>query len=309
MSGKDRTKEFASAVQTALKTHPPTHRASSMNSTGQLYKDENHHPLLNGVAATNETARPKSQFAVFAKKIALDINSTFSKLERLSVLAKRKSLFDDRPVEIQELTYIIKQDIAQLNNQIAQLQRMQSGTRKREQEKKHSDNVVVSLQSKLASMSKDFKGVLEVRTQNLKDQQERRENYSSGPIVPISSSLESHSDGDSVAIDLAGSNYQQMQLVDQQDAYIQGRSEAVRTIEATIVELGGIFQQLGNLIHAQGELVQRIDANIEDTEQNVTAAHTEIAKYFEGISSNRWLMIKVFSILILFFIVFVVFFA
>ena len=37
-------------------------------------------------------------------------------------VAKRKSLFDDKPVEIQELTYIIKQDIGSLNKQIAQLQ-------------------------------------------------------------------------------------------------------------------------------------------------------------------------------------------
>jgi syntaxin 5 len=37
-------------------------------------------------------------------------------------VAKRKSLFDDKPVEIQELTYIIKQDIKSLNDKIAQLQ-------------------------------------------------------------------------------------------------------------------------------------------------------------------------------------------
>lgn len=39
-------------------------------------------------------------------------------------VAKRKSLFDDKPVEIQELTYIIKQDIGSLNKQIAQLQQV-----------------------------------------------------------------------------------------------------------------------------------------------------------------------------------------
>lgn len=38
------------------------------------------------------------------------------------LVAKKKSLFDDRPMEIQELTYIIKQDITGLNQQIAQLQ-------------------------------------------------------------------------------------------------------------------------------------------------------------------------------------------
>ena len=37
-------------------------------------------------------------------------------------VAKRKSIFDDKPEEIQQLTYIIKQDIGSLNSQIGQLQ-------------------------------------------------------------------------------------------------------------------------------------------------------------------------------------------
>ena len=40
---------------------------------------------------------------------------------------------------------------------------------------------------------------------------------------------------------------------------------------------------------------------------NVEAAHSEILKYFQSVSSNRWLMIKVFGVLITFFIVFVMF--
>ena len=40
----------------------------------------------------------------------------------LVAVAKRKSIFDDRPQEIQQLTFIVKQDIGQLNKQIAQLQ-------------------------------------------------------------------------------------------------------------------------------------------------------------------------------------------
>lgn len=53
----------------------------------------------------------------------------------------------------------------------------------------------------------------------------------------------------------------------------------------------------------------RIDANVEDTQLNVDMAHTEILKYFQSVSSNRWLMVKIFLVLIVFFIVFVVFLA
>ena len=82
-------------------------------------------------------------------------------------MAKKRSLFDDRPQEIQELTYIIREDITNLNKQIAHLQGFMKKQQQNQQQntKTHSANVVVALQSKLASMSSEFKQVLEVRTE------------------------------------------------------------------------------------------------------------------------------------------------
>ena len=59
--------------------------------------------------------------------------------------------------------------------------------------------------------------------------------------------------------------------------------------------------------HSPSSPCRRIDANVEDTSMNVEAAHSEILKYFQSVSSNRWLMVKVFGVLITFFIVFVMF--
>ena len=66
------------------------------------------------------------------------------------IVAKRKSLFDDKPVEIQELTYIIKEDINSLNKQIAQLQQIAKGQHGQHggQKQSHSNSVVVTLQVK-----------------------------------------------------------------------------------------------------------------------------------------------------------------
>ena len=63
-------------------------------------------------------------------------------------MCRKKSLFDNKQAEIQELTYIIKQDINSLNGQIAQLQqlaRQQRGQTGKHQQS-HSNSVVLSLQ-------------------------------------------------------------------------------------------------------------------------------------------------------------------
>lgn len=110
-----------------------------------------------------------------------------------------------------------------------------------------------------------------------------------------------------------GQNYQQQQqqmmLYDESDNYVQQRAETMQNIESTIVELGGIFQQLAHMVKEQDEMVERIDSNVQDAEMNIEAAHGEILKYFQTVSKNRWLMIKIFGVLIFFFIFFIIFMA
>lgn len=102
---------------------------------------------------------------------------------------------------------------------------------------------------------------------------------------------------------------QQLMLRDESDNYVQQRAETMQNIESTIVELGGIFQQLAHMVKEQDEMVERIDSNVQDAELNIEAAHGEILKYFQTVTKNRWLMIKVFGVLIFFFIFFIIFMA
>jgi len=46
-----------------------------------------------------------------ARSIGRDIANTYAKLEKLTLLAKRQTIFDDKPQEIEELTRIIKEDM------------------------------------------------------------------------------------------------------------------------------------------------------------------------------------------------------
>ena len=98
-SSRDRTLEFRNTVQSL--------RGRQMNGA---------------VSRARGGARHNSEFINIAKSISVDITNTYTKLEKLTLLCKRKTIFDDKPVEIQELTYIIKHDIANLNKQIGQLQ-------------------------------------------------------------------------------------------------------------------------------------------------------------------------------------------
>lgn len=75
-------------------------------------------------------------------------------------VAKRKTLFDDRPVEINELTYVIKQDLSALNSQISSLQSLSKSQQLlasrggAEQEGEHNKNVCAVIWA-LATLNTD----------------------------------------------------------------------------------------------------------------------------------------------------------
>jgi len=96
---------------------------------------------------------------------------------------------------------------------------------------------------------------------------------------------------------------------DQTDTYLESRAQAVESIETTIVQLGQMYQQLVEMVGQQEEVVLRIDSNIEDSLINVEAGHNQLLKYFDSISGSRWLIFKIFAVLIFFITFFMIFVA
>lgn len=188
--------------------------------------------------------------------------------------------------------------------------------------------VVVLLQGKLADVSVNFKDVLEVRTKNIQASRSRTENFvssvnsqstgvdiqqSASPLyTPTKSRTPQPPDllnlEPSSTSTLAQGADQQLLLMEEgqpSNTYINARGEAIEAIERTISELGGIFGQLASMVSEQSEMIQRIDANTEDVVDNVQGAQRELMKYWSRVSGNRWLVAKMFGVLMIFFLLWV----
>ena len=326
---QDRTTEFRSILQQAQKKQNP--RPVAAQRQPLLSDKQNGAP--NGIVPIRQQ---RSEFARQAAQISRSISGTTTKLERLGQLAKRKSLFDDRSSEIAELTYVIKQDLSGMNQQIGALQVVaKSGSAKKgasDQESEHNKNVVVLLQKNLANVSENFQDVLEVRTKNIQASRTRTEQFVSSvsshsqpasldpgrtdsPLYSTPQRGRSPKPGggrqDVLSMDpspssssaLQGPQSEQQLLMMEEaqpaNSYISQRGEAIEAIERTINELGGIFGQLTTMVSEQGEMIQRIDANTEDVVENVEGAQRELMKYWSRVSGNRWLVAKMFGVLMI----------
>ncbi|KAL5729384.1 Syntaxin-32 [Ranunculus cassubicifolius] len=336
-SYRDRTQEFINVADTLKR---------SISSSPQNVPSTSSSSRLD---APRSAVAIQSEFNKRASKIGFGIHQTSQKLAKLAKLAKRTSVFDDPTVEIQELTAVIKQDITALNSAVVDLQLVcnsqnESGNISRDTTS-HSTTVVDNLKNRLMSATKEFKEVLTMRTENLKVHENRRQMFSSNaskepanpfirqrPLAPraaatpapppwAASSSTSTSqlfprkqmDGESPSSPssqpLLQQQQQQQQMVPLQDTYMNSRAQALQNVESTIHELSNIFTQLATMVSQQGELAIRIDENMDDTLQNVEGAQGQLLKYLNGISSNRWLMIKIFFVLVIFIMIFLFFVA
>jgi syntaxin 5 len=331
VSIQDRTDEFRSILAQAQRKQAQSKTSAQRQSllTAQEKSQANGSPH-----------RQRSEFARTAAEVARGVSSTMQKLERLSQLAKRKTLFDDRPVEFDELTFVIKQDMSALSGQVQSLQSMNSKQHPKvkpgaDQEGEHNSNVVLLLKDKLQNVGTNFKDVLEVRTKNMQASRSRTEQFLSTAASQSHSSLDpgrtdsplyqtpsrSRSPGgfrntnaaqqDLLSLEPSGSSAltrggmqsdAQLLLMEEaqpQNTYIQERGRAIESIESTIQELGGIFSQLAQMVSEQGEQIQRIDANTEDVVDNVEGAQRELMKYWSRVQGNRWLVAKMFGVLMI----------
>ena len=330
MNIRDRTSEFQRCVVTHKK----------LNKTRNKQVIEETH-----------TKPKQSEFQRNASLIAHDISETAQLLSKLAILAKRKPMFNDNPVEIAELSFLIKrkiysveQQLIKLNQQIhgpdAQLVKTTAG---------HSNNVMNLLNRKMKNISGDFKNVLEERQKleisnrdrwdRLSEQHQIQQADSSQ--VNNNTEMTDNNDRSNMNVEYNNSNPFMTAMMEEDAAattsgqkgqsnnepslilpdsdsqllmmeeglsnnqYLQERNRAVETIETTIQEVGNLFQQLASMVQEQGEVIQRIDANVDDVDMNISGAQRELLKYFDRVKSNRWLAVKIFFIIFVFFLLWV----
>lgn len=103
------------------------------------------------ILQVNDIISDTALFNQYARKIGSDLSHTFAKLEKLTLMVKKRSLFDaDRlGAEIDGLTQIIKMDINGMNRNIAQLQQLMTNQQDfvrngmKNQNNSHSKSIVL----------------------------------------------------------------------------------------------------------------------------------------------------------------------
>jgi syntaxin 5 len=233
------------------------------------------------------------------------------RLEKLVALAKKDGIFDDATMEISELTSVLKQDRDRVEKMLEVLASKVGSYHGSEHAQKHAQSIVKSLQMGLGDATQEFTRALEVRAKTMQLQQKKRQAFT-GPQMSVSAAAMPVADH--VALDMGsaenssggGNQYMQQELLDLDPQTQQLR--AIQQIEGTLVQLGQMFSQFSVLVQRQGEQIERIDDQVEQTHSNIERAQQELLQFYQNISGNRSLIMKLFGVTAGFVVVFVMFF-
>lgn len=265
--------------------------------------------------------------------IAGQIHRTSTAIESLTKLVRRQGLFDDPTDDINNLIFCIKEDLGKLNGKCDVAQQFVDDLRRthgdKNQAASYSVNVVGQLRSDLMHKTKDFKSILEVRSSKMKNNQDRKVKLTGNAVISpmrqlATSSAQSkdvhmvpqrskfynpYSDTNISALESGSAGEHQLLLAPPAEGvqYYEAREQAVNEVQKTIEELGTIFHRLASMISEQQELVERVDEDVEAAISNTEKARNVLMKAYESASSNRALYTKIFALLTIFAIFFILF--
>ncbi|KAL7437407.1 hypothetical protein ACHAXM_005639 [Skeletonema potamos] len=98
--------------------------------------------------------------------------------------------------------------------------------------------------------------------------------------------------------DSSSTTLQQQIQERRQNRAAQSRLASARLAEKSIAELGVMFTKMSTLISQQGEVLERIEDDVEAAGADIDAGHDELVKVYGMTKGNRGLILKVFGILI-----------
>lgn len=163
------------------------------------------------------------------------------------------------------------------------------------------------LHSKVGDLSLKFKKYLQSQTDIIKKVEDRRnrlvpESYSNNSS--INEFFEPSNKDDDIELNI---NSNQMD-VKQRDVY-SNRLNEVQSIEKIMSEISGMMKRMSEVIFQQSFAIKSIEKNTDIAYGNVELGAEDVRKMHEDVKSNRGFLIKIFLILIVVSVVYILFMA
>ena len=241
-------------------------------------------------------------------RILRQIDEVNSNIDHISSQSKKSSAFNDQHLKFANSTGSIKNNLKEIENEmkIFQLKDMKNNIFNKF-ERVLVNNSFDVLNNKTSDLTMKFKKFLQIQTDLIKKVEERKNRLSRTKkpnLNPNKSYNEFINDDEDILLNMAG----QIQE-NKKENYYQSRLNNVQLIEKTMSEISSMMNRLGQMTHSHSLMIDNIKLNTDITYDNVESGAKEIRYMVDDVKGNRALLIKIFLIIIVVSVVYILFLA
>ena len=239
-------------------------------------------------------SQPKKNAAEFysaTKEINLRLQSAVTYVSQLDELVNGDNVLNEDDPKIQQLINQLQVELKYINNSINVIEQQTKGN-----EAVHS--ITESLRRSLAAVTKDFQTTVQSSAEKMKKIQERRRRV--GYISPAKTTYDTIYNQDDDEVEVPRDQMAQVEM-----EQLNERLDTVQNLERQTTNIYKMFTDLFEMIAAKDYDIVRIDENLQDALDNLNEGQRQMEKYYEKVKNNKWFILKIFAVLFVFAMIFI----
>ena len=240
------------------------------------------------------------------------IKDVENKLDQLLSLSKKSSSFNNSHLKFSSATMNIKQSVIDIEKELQKIKEKDLYLCNNNFSKKIINNSLDILNQRVSDVSQKFTKFLQTQAETI-----RRIEYKKGVFTKNNSSKNNknyneytmnynNNDDEDVLLNITGQTQTTMKRDDQYYSY---RLNAAQGIEKMMGEISGMTKRLGQMVYEHSLLIENIDKNTDITLGNVERGAKEVRDIRDHVKGNRALLLRIFFIIIVVSVIYILFFA
>jgi t-SNARE complex subunit (syntaxin) len=240
-----------------------------------------------------------------------------NKLDQLLSISKKSSSFNNSHLKFSSATVNIKQSLVEVENEMKKIKEKDLYLSHNNFSKQIINNSLDILNQKTSDISNKFQKFLQTQAETIRRIEKRKiiitNNNSSKKInnyneytINYDNNKNNNEDDEDVLLNITG---QAQTTMKRDDQYYSYRLNAAQGIEKMMGEISGMTNRLSQMVYEHSLMIENISQNTDIALGNVERGSKEIKDILENVKGNRSLLLRIFFIIIVVSVIYILFFA
>ena len=245
-----------------------------------------------------------------------EIKEIENKLEQILSLSKKSSSFNNSHLKFSSIVMNIKQSLVDVESEIKTIKEKDLHLSHNNFTKQIISNSLEILNQKTSELSNKFQKFLRTQAEIIKRIEKRKFNFTNNNSTKKINNYNEYTinydnkknddEDEDILLNITG---QAQTTLKNDEQYYSYRLNAAQGIEKIMGEINGMTKRLGQMVYEHSLMIENISQNTDIALGNVERGSKEVKDILENVKGNRGLLLRIFFIIIVVSVIYILIFA